>query len=181
MQQIPAKSFGLGAVCLSLLVCLIGACANASGKDAKPMDLDLTVIRGGVYDPGPHKDPGIAWITDRATFDALLARLDRDTLPARETGAPEIDFGRDGVLLIRMGEKPSGGYALTLSPERSCVQGRTACVAVQWIEPDKGAMVTQALTRPYLLVRMRKGAYQRIVVKDQHGHERLALDLASFS
>jgi len=142
------------------------------------MDLNLTMIRGGVYDPGPHRTPGVAWITDRDTLDAQLVGLDRDTLPAGGTGAPEIDFEREGVLLIRMGEKPSGGYALALSPERSCVRDRTAYVAVQWIEPQKGAMVTQALTRPYLLARMRKGEYQRIVVVDQHGHERLALDLA---
>ncbi len=176
-MQETQKSFGPRVVGLSLLVCLICACANASGKDVTPMDLNLTVIRGGVHEPGPYRDPGIAWITDRDTLDALLIRLNRDTLPAGETGTPDIDFDRDGVLLIRMGEKPSGGYAIALSPERSCVRDRTAYVAVQWIEPDEGAMVTQALTRPYLLVRMRKGAYRRIVVVDQHGHERFARDL----
>ena len=90
---------------------------------------------------------------------------------------PHVDFEKYGVLLIRMGEKPTGGYLLQLMENTAKVENRTAMVPVRWIEPEKGAFTTQAITFPYLMIRMAKGSFDRIAVVDQDGTVRFRLDL----
>jgi hypothetical protein len=72
-----------------------------------------------------------------------------------------------------MGIQKSGGYSLDLAEEASTVKDKTATIHVSWIQPEEGAFVTQALTSPCLLLKIEKGDYHTIQVKDQFGNIRI--------
>lgn len=65
--------------------------------------------------------------------------------------APSVDFTRDMVLLIALGERNSGGY--TVRVDGVTPAGRGAVVRYTITEPGEGCMTTQALTAPVVAVR----------------------------
>ena len=72
--------------------------------------------------------------------------------PDVEGGATEVDFDSEMVIALFMGRQSTGGYAIEVDEVR--VDERRATVYYRERHPDRGAMVTQALTSPYHLVRL---------------------------
>lgn len=75
-------------------------------------------------------------------------------------GPQEFDGWR--LLLISLGEKPTGGYGLALAGAVAEVQQGTALVPLQLQEPAPGSLQTQQLTRPCLVVGLRPGSYRQV-------------------
>lgn len=165
-------------VCIFAVVCIFTACANAQITDEKQMNLDTVVLKGGVMGYELDPEPGLLWITDEDALETTLAKLSKGVLNGTQE-LPSVDFDREGVLLVWMGEKPTGGYNLALDPAKSLIQNQTAFVAVNWVEPPPGAVVTQVVTYPFLMVRMLGSGFDQIVVMDQHGRTRMRLDLST--
>lgn len=65
---------------------------------------------------------------------------------------PDVDFGRETVLAVLLSDRPTGGYAV--EPESVVEEGGELFVDVRLVEPDEDAFVTQAITRPWLLLRV---------------------------
>ncbi len=70
---------------------------------------------------------------------------------------PIVDFGREMVVGVFLGTRPTGGYSVevaTIEPK-----GSETVVTYRVEEPGRDALVTQALTSPVHLVRLstRKG------------------------
>jgi len=60
---------------------------------------------------------------------------------------PEVDFSRETVVVLILGERPTGGYAVTIA---AVVERRDEVeVVIDVITPEADAIVTQALTTPY--------------------------------
>ena len=135
------------------------------------------MIRSGLFGSAFESSAGATWIADADALGSVLAKLNRSVLNESVKRIPTIDFARDGVLLIWMGDKPSGGYGIELIKQKSHVRDGCAFVAVRWIEPAQGTMAPQVITHPYVLIRMNKSAFKRIVVVDQDGISRVALDI----
>ncbi len=72
---------------------------------------------------------------------------------SREIGARVPDSGEGTYLAAYWGEKPTGGYSLTVRSAR--LQGERVTVELALEEPSPDAMVTQALTYPYAVVVVR--------------------------
>lgn len=58
----------------------------------------------------------------------------------------------DTYILYTLGEKPSAGYVITVKEIKQYFNGLT--VYVDKVEPDKGTLVTGAITYPYVLVKI---------------------------
>lgn len=129
------------------------------------------VMAGSVC--GETAGPGLVWMESR---DDLSRALNQGR-PVDPQTLARIDFSRFAVLGIFMGSRPTGGFRLALANNKAQVQDNTASVRVDWIEPPPGAMVTQMLTSPCLLVRIPRGDYRRIEVQDQHGTVRCRIDV----
>ncbi len=88
------------------------------------------------------RTPGRRVITDPKSFQAAWK--------ARGRGEPpEVDFTRHTVLLVDMGVRNTGGYAVTIQAvERK--DGKVVA-AVRSTAPGPGDMVTQALTSPWCM------------------------------
>lgn len=83
---------------------------------------------------------------------------------------PEVDFSRETVLALFLGTKPTGGFGLEV--ERvTLVQGELF-VDVRTVEPGPDAITTQALTSPWVMVRVLRGRIDSAWVRET-GSERL--------
>lgn len=69
---------------------------------------------------------------------------------------PNADHREAWVGLVLLGERPTGGYAVAVD-EVLGASGRYVVRAVE-DEPDPGAIVTQALTYPWVAVAVERGA-----------------------
>ena len=72
---------------------------------------------------------------------------------------PRIDFARNTVVAIFAGEKPTGGYSVrvdSITDDSSPGQPSSGTVHYRVIAPPLDALVTQAFTYPYVIVRIEK-------------------------
>src|SRR5690554_3957792 len=61
-----------------------------------------------------------------------------------------IDFSNRSLILVTLGEKPTGGYAVRLHSAQ--LKGDNLYVQGVAVEPGPDAMTTQALTHPYAAI-----------------------------
>lgn len=79
----------------------------------------------------------------------------RDLLDAigAESAAPAPDFSRVTVVALFAGERPTGGYHVEVDRVvEDSSNPRKAVVHYRVVPPARGALVTQALTYPYLVI-----------------------------
>lgn len=65
---------------------------------------------------------------------------------------PDVDFRRETILVAFMGQQSSGGYGLDVLDVS--VDGRDVYVDLEQITPAAGTLTTQALTSPWLMLRV---------------------------
>jgi len=87
--------------------------------------------------------PGQLHLKSRSQVEQL-AGLPQATLSLAPLQA--IDYDREHVVVVALGQKPTGGYSVTLAGSR--ISRGHLELAVDVREPAPGAMVTQALTTP---------------------------------
>jgi len=81
--------------------------------------------------------------------------------------APNVDFAGNNVATIFLGQKATGGYGLSVSS--TAVDGNTLTVNVSTTSPKPGLIQTQALTSPWVSLRV-EGNYTRLIVRDSSGN-----------
>ena len=75
-------------------------------------------------------------------------------VPAKEL--PRLDFDKEMVVAVFLGEKPTGGYKLEITAiEEDRGKGQLR-VGTRESKPPAGAMTIQAMTQPYHVVKVRK-------------------------
>ena len=118
-------------------------------------------------------NPHAVWIDNPDQFKKTYTRLTRHTIGAQQDLSSRVDFSREGILMVTMGQKPTGGYGLKLNREFAVISDDTVVLRVSWIEPPKGAVLPQIITSPCLAVILPKGPYSQIHLLDQDAHLRL--------
>lgn len=71
------------------------------------------------------------------------------TLTSRQPQAPalpSVDFSRERLVVVSMGERPSGGYSIEV--EGVFLSGGTLYVSVLEVSPGSDCMTTTAMTQP---------------------------------
>ena len=69
---------------------------------------------------------------------------------------PAVDFGQDMVVAVFLGTKPTGGFAVEIV--RTHLEADVLVVEYTERRPGPDASVTQALTAPFHIVRMKRHA-----------------------
>lgn len=66
--------------------------------------------------------------------------------------APAVDFSREIVAAVFLGTRPTGGYRVDITAARR----EAEALVIDFVErrPQPGALVTQALTSPFHIVRL---------------------------
>jgi hypothetical protein len=80
---------------------------------------------------------------------------------------PSVDFARETILGIFLGTRPTGGYAVAV--RGVAVEGTDLFVDLDVRSPAPGAMVTQALTSPWAIVRVPRGRLDAVWFRDATG------------
>ena len=120
-------------------------------------------------------NPHAIWIEDPDQFKKTYARLTKYTIGAQLDLSSRVDFSREGLLIVAMGQKPTGGYGLELNRESAVIFDDTAVLRISWIDPPKDAILPQIITSPCLAISLSKGPYSKIHLLDQDGRLRLQL------
>lgn len=155
---------------------LCGCHSAASPGDPSGGRLSVETIWAGKQCGCEDRQPRVRWITDRNQLTAALAAAGSKALENR-FARYSMDWQRDGLVWIDMGLKPSGGYALSLARPVAALSADTAVITVRWRQPRPGSVVTQQLTAPCLLVRLERGKFHTIKIKDDTGRERAGLQM----
>ena len=111
-----------------------------------------SILSKGAYCAYP--DSANLWIEDAAAFRELWTSMHQNQMPT--PAAPEVDFTTHAVVASFMGSRNSGGYAVVLN--QIAAENNTAYVAVEYISPGEGCMTTSAITFPYVLALVERGA-----------------------
>ena len=150
-----------------LAVLALQGCAGTAGSDeALPV--------ASVYansQCGSLNRPEAVWIADTEAWRRWYMQV--MSLRMEPPPPPAVDFSREGVLLIAMGQQTTGGYGLSLIGRSAIVQNGMLTVPVEWREPLPGYVQTQVMTNPCLLVKLPGSAFNRMRVVDQDGRLRL--------
>jgi hypothetical protein len=77
---------------------------------------------------------------------------------------PGVDFDRETMLAVFLGQKPTGGYGAEV--RGVTLEGGDLFIDLVETEPGAGSMVTQALTSPWLLVRVPRGGVSAAWFRD---------------
>lgn len=77
---------------------------------------------------------------------------------------PRVDFQRETVVAIFAGQKSTGGYGVEV--ERVSEENGELYLDVRFTSPGEGAITTQALTSPWVMVRVLRGGYQVAWLRD---------------
>lgn len=151
-------TLGLGrATAVAVLLCsqACGTSGNSSPQPepgARKMQTDqMQITRLLLLQSSALIEPATHVVRERSEFDQLWARLHATTpLPA----TPEVDFSRSMVLVIAVGERPTGGHTVRVDSVRS--DGAGIVVRYTTTSPGDGCISTQAITSPVEVVSVRR-------------------------
>src|SRR6266513_1940080 len=136
---------------LGLLIPLV-ACATGAVGDVAAAGAALpfsTVAKGAA---SGILEPLQVAIRTRDEWVAFWARHTRTQV--QPPPAPPVDFSREMAVGIFLGERATGGYEVEITKvERG---GPGLRIHYRTKRPDPGAMVTQARTQPYHLIKLKR-------------------------
>jgi hypothetical protein len=124
---------------LVTLLLLLAGCSAAPGSE-EPRDLRVERISSDAPGQGPRHPQAVV-----APSAATLSG---------EVGANVPDSGSGMYLAVYWGEKPTGGYSMSVRSTR--LEGSRVTVRLTLREPPRDAILTQALTYPYAVAVIRE-------------------------
>lgn len=123
---------------------IVAACATTKGSAVnQPSGAQPRSLAYG-YHSG-LTDPSQVVVRDAEAFDALWKRNNATRIPAPEK--PEVDFEKEMVLFVALGQRPTGGYGVRI--EKTHEEGDKLVVEAVETKPAEGALVPMALSSPY--------------------------------
>lgn len=129
------KFLTLGLLTLLLASCSINVLNNLQVDNAITFELLKQEAYGG------RDKESTAIIRSHSQLENLYKELGWKDIPS-------VDFNKNNVVAVFMGQKSSGGYSISV--RKVTVEGNTATVEVYRSSPE--GMATMALTAPYTIV-----------------------------
>jgi hypothetical protein len=122
-----------------------------------PRDVVFEVVGSGQQAVGVDR-PLYLLLRDAAELRSVWNRAYANVM--NPPPVPTVDFARETMVGIFMGQKPTGGYGLAV--RGVTFEGGDLFVALDIQEPRPGAMVTQALTSPWMVLRIPRGGFSAV-------------------
>ncbi|MGI9301720.1 MAG: protease complex subunit PrcB family protein [Gammaproteobacteria bacterium] len=163
------------AIVLGTAFVAVAGCTSSGAYGGGNKTLAATQLYSGSQCATRGADTKAVWVTSAQRLDQYYDQIHGGKLGIQPEPLPEIDFDKEGVLMIEMGRRSSGGYGVSVGQKGAYLVGGDAVVHVDWAEPAEGTMQTQALTAPCVMVKLRYAGYGRIRVVDQNEQERLTV------
>lgn len=77
-----------------------------------------------------------------------------------------------GLVVVEMGQRPTGGYKLTLNRDETRLADNTLIIGMNWHAPRLDAAVSQAMTTQCVAIALPSSSYQNVRIVDQLGQIR---------
>jgi hypothetical protein len=123
------------------------------------------VLENGIDSGLPSKGPHFDVITDSVRFQNAFRILHSNQLPAPVP--PQVEFEHSLVILASLEHQPTAGYHLRI--KRVSQSQRTLQVELLIERPDPGRVLPAVVTRPYIMIRVQKNAFDTVqFVGEQH-------------
>lgn len=137
------KLFVLSLACISILSCCSqkkadNSTATEQASKTTKKSGTIEVLKEGGY--GGRETAGNVVITSRQELVNLYSELKWDNVPT-------VDFTKNNVVALFMGQQSSGGHSISISD--LSIEGNTAIVTVKKKYPE--GIATSALTEPYYI------------------------------
>jgi hypothetical protein len=161
----PTLALGLG---VSLL---LGAC-QAQAPQVPPRDarLDLQTLHASAS--CGSEQASLRPVADAAALARIVNAADTLGTPPK---AIAVDFTQRAVFQLSMGQQPNTGSGLAV--HSGSVDASRLTVNVQWQLPEPGRMYAMRATQPCVVFSLPRGDYRSARVLDQHGQQKLAVEL----
>lgn len=133
------------------------------------------IIRGNIY---KNTEPyaSARWIENSLQLADVYKQINNNTIGSDDTLIPEIDFSDYTVLIIMMGQKPTGGFFLNIRDEKPVIDKDKLILYTDWLEPPKGAVLPQIISSPYLMLKLKRQGYSQIHILDQNKRLRIKIN-----
>lgn len=96
------------------------------------------------------QEPLVALITNKAAWSGHWRRHAAIFQPP--PSPPPVDFSRESLIAVHLGERRTGGYGVRVTGVQQGPEGLLVTAVEE--RPGPGAIVTQALTQPYEIIRI---------------------------
>lgn len=148
-------------IMISVCACTLTACATFGfgGNQA------------GVRIVGKQKYCGSASQSSEVHYFASQAGFD-NWVDFRDLGNWHETVRTPGLMIVEMGQRPTGGYKLTLDNKQTQLKDNVLTVGFNWNAPRLDAAVSQAMTTQCVAVALPKSNYKQVKVLDQLGNAR---------
>ncbi|MFP4643391.1 MAG: protease complex subunit PrcB family protein [Spirochaetales bacterium] len=137
--------------CAAFVLLLLPASAVAGdGGDGTRVPFE-TIMQGSYAE---RRSSGEEVVRSQGEYERIWRQTQSGSSsePDVERGATEVDFDREMVIAVFMGQQNSGGYAVEV--DEILLEERGVTVYYRERSPGAGDATTQALTSPYHLVRL---------------------------
>ncbi|WP_353108420.1 protease complex subunit PrcB family protein [Salinisphaera dokdonensis] len=145
----------------SVLLVTLAACAMGPGRGGP----QAKVIGESQYCGTASQDSNVLYFADASAFG--------DWIDYRGINEFDADMASgNGLVVIEMGQRPTGGYNVQLDKSRTAIENGTLTIGMEWNAPRLDAAVSQALIASCVAVRPPQGDYDTVRVIDQLGKAR---------
>lgn len=168
-------------LCFFIFSCILifTGCARPLIRPVEDAPVKAMVLYQGSVCSRMLSKAGASWIDTPEDYDDVFQMIGKHGVGGKAPKPPVVDFQASGVLLVRMGTRPTAGYRLVAEQQVLQIKGDIARIAIEWAAPPADAVLAQVVTCPCTLIRIPKTGYGLIEVVDQHGEVRAMIDIRS--
>ena len=129
------------------IISAVYAGCSTQGNDEKKLPMEI--ILDGTY--SAIEDKREVLLNNNEDFQKLMADVYKnlDQLPR----IPVVDFNKNSVVAVFIGNRSNGGFMVSID---SITEGKNLTVNITETTPGSTCMVTDAITRPFTLVKIPK-------------------------
>ena len=156
------KRYFLILLCAGLMACALGDKGAFS-----PVPLDTRVISSSLHCRPASSGWRVTLIDEPGMLELMASKFDAHLVGTPPSKTPQVEFNAYYILAIEMGRQPTAGFGIDAEKITASLEDHTAMVHISWKGPSSDALAAQIITSPCVLVRLERGDYDRILVKDQ--------------
>lgn len=154
---------------LGLLMIASVVIAGCSALHLGQSTSGVTVVGDSTYCGTPSQASEVHYFADPEAF--------QNWIDYRNVSGFDREMARNGVLIVEMGQRPTGGYHISLEGKNTGIKNNVLTIAMNWHAPRLDAAVSQALISQCVALNLPPGQYRKVNVVDQLGNSRGAVSV----
>jgi hypothetical protein len=141
-----------------LILCMVIPALLLARKQSDGEQVQYGIVEEGTQMAYHNKKLDIVVFQDETKFRDFHSRIHRTRVS--EPSTPQVNFNSHFVVFLTYGEQPSAGYFIQV---RAVVKRDNAVVVRTLLkEPPQDSFQAQALTHPYVFLRIQRDNFQRV-------------------